>query len=160
MSKREFTKVSPAIWRSNRFRKLASTDAQLLYLYFLTCEHQNSAGCFRIPDGYACADLGWEPVRYTTARDALVGGEMVSFDTDGEVIYIRRWFKHSPPMNDKHAQGTRKLIAEIESDALREAVEAEFEDADLLRMKAVVEKANADRNAGRASAGYANGGIR
>lgn len=159
MSKRDFTKVSPAVWRSNRFRRLATTDAQLLYLYFLTCEHQNSAGCFRIPDGYACADLGWETGRYVTARDTLVDGEMVSFDQEGEVVYIRRWFKHSPPMNDKHAVGTRKIIADIENDSLREVVEAEFDEADRLRMRAAAEKSASDQASRRASAGY-EGGMR
>lgn len=146
MSKREFTKVSPNVWRSNRFRKLPTSDAQLLYLYFLTCEHQNSAGCFRIPDGYACADLGWEESRYLGARTQLVDGDMVSFDPEGEVIYIHRWFKHSPPMNDKHAQGTMRLIFEIESDTLRDKVEEEFQEADDQRVR---------KAAAAAAAGYA-----
>ena len=47
MSKREFSKVSPAVWRSGKFTGLECSTAQVLYLYFLTCEHQNSAGCFR-----------------------------------------------------------------------------------------------------------------
>jgi len=135
MSKREFTKVSPNVWRSSRFRGLATSDAQLLYLYFLTCDHQNSAGCFRIPNGYACADLGWDEVRYVGAREHLVAGDMVTFDQNAEVIYIHRWFKHSPPMNDKHAQGTMRLIGEIEDDRLREKVELEFQEADGQRVQ-------------------------
>lgn len=155
MSKRDFTKVSPNLWRSARFRRLASSDAQLLYLYFLTCDHQNSSGCFRLPDGYACVDLGWEASRYLAARESLVAGDMVSFDADGEVIYIHRWFKHSPPMNDKHAAGTRKVISEIESDAVREKVESEFEQADLERVtrQAAAEQTN------RRSSGFGSGRI-
>lgn len=155
MAKREFTKVSPNVWRSQRFRNLVTSDAQLLYLYFLTCEHQNSAGCFRIPDGYACADLGWGNERYAAAREILVTGDMVSFDPVGDVIYIHRWFKHSPPMNDKHAQGTRRLIGEIESDVLREKVETEFEESDSVR----IERMSAtERTQRRMNGAYGNGG--
>lgn len=157
MTKRDFTKVSPNVWRSNRFRKLESSDAQLLYLYFLTCEHQNSAGCFRIPDGYACADLGWNINRYVQARDHLVTGDMVSFDADAEVIYVHRWFKHSPPMNDKHAQGTMRLISEIENDDLREKVEADFELADAARQSRSAAAAASDPLSRRPST-FRNGG--
>lgn len=158
MSKREFTKVSPNLWRSTRFRKLATSDAQLLYLYFLTCDHQNSTGCFRLPNGYACADLGWEEERYVNARECLVGGDMVSFDDGADLIYVHRWFKHSPPMNDKHAVGTFKLISEIESDDIREKVEAEFTEAERHRaQRAAASAANEGRRT--SGANYRNGGF-
>lgn len=134
MSKRDFTKVSPNVWQSSRFRKLVS-DAQLLYLYLLTCDHQNSAGCFRLPDLYACSDLGWEAPRFQAARSALIEGDMISYDSESFEIFVHRWFKHSPPMNDKHAQGTRRIIFEVESDTIRNRVEEEFEDADSVRMQ-------------------------
>lgn len=132
VSRREFTKVSPNLWRSKRF--LARTDAaKVLYVYLLTCEHQNSTGCFRLPDGYACADLHWSIEQYGSARDELVASDLVSFDAETSLIFVHRWFKHSPPMNDKHAQGTVKQIVEIESDAIREKVEQEFSEANGMR---------------------------
>ncbi|MDX0513329.1 hypothetical protein GOD47_01410 [Sinorhizobium medicae] len=129
MSKREFSKISPAVWRSERFTTL-DTDAKLLHLYLISCEHQNSAGCFRLPDGYACSDLGWEMGKYREARDRLIADDLASFDAQTAEIYVHRWFKHNPPMNDKHAIGTRSIIERIESDAIREKVEAEFQTAD------------------------------
>ena len=68
---RDYSKVSPKLWRSPRYRSLESGDARLLYLYFLTCEHQSSAGCFRLPVAYAASDLGWTENRFTDARAAL-----------------------------------------------------------------------------------------
>ena len=76
MSKR-FTKVHPAIWRSQRFMGLASNDAKLLHLYFLTSEHQNSAGAYVIPDGYVAADLsvnGLAAAGANLTTDSFVGG--------------------------------------------------------------------------------------
>lgn len=106
------------------------SDARLLHLYLMSCEHQNSAGCFRLPDGYACSDLGWEIGAYRETRDSLVTADLISFDPQTAEIYVHRWFKHNPPMNDKHAIGTRSIIERIESDAIREKVEADFQSAD------------------------------
>jgi hypothetical protein len=101
MSKREFSKVSPALWRSGRFTGLECSTAQVLYLYFLSCEHQNSAGCFRLPDGYACSDLGWSLETYQSARDKLITAELITVDLVTAEIYVDRWLKHNPPMNEK-----------------------------------------------------------
>lgn len=146
MSKRDFTKVSPHVWQSQRFRRLVS-DAQLLYLYLLTCNHQNSAGCFCLPDLYACSDLGWEADRFRSARSALIVGDMISFDENSMEVYVHRWFKHSPPMNEKHSEGTQRLISEVESDEIRARVEEEFQEADTLRIAKANEKA--EREAAR-----------
>lgn len=126
MSARKFSMVSPAIWRPGRFLSLGDPAAQLLYLYYLTCEHQTSAGCFRLPDGYACADLGWPVERYAAVRADLVTANMISFDAEMATIYVLRWFQHCGAMSDKHATGIRKVIAAIESDGIREQVEADF----------------------------------
>lgn len=133
MSGRQFSKVSPAVWRSSRFAGLESSDAKLLYLYFLTCEHQNSAGTYRIPDGYASTDLGWELKRYRDARTSLIEVELIAFDPACSTVYIERWFQHNPPMNDKHAQGTLRQIDEIESESILAKAMADFEQADKSR---------------------------
>lgn len=129
MSKREFSKVSPAVWRSGRFISL-DADAMILHFYFMTCEHQNSAGCFRIPDGYASTDLSCELARYVQCRDELIKAGLICFDDETSEVFVHRWFKHNPPMNDKHAIGTRLIIERIESDEIREKVEAEFQEVD------------------------------
>ena len=74
---RDYSKVSPKLWRSPRFRSLESGDARLFYLFFLTCEHQSSAGCFRLPVAYAASDLGWTEERFQMARSALVEAELL-----------------------------------------------------------------------------------
>ena len=136
MSNREFSKISPAVWRSGRFGAL-DTEAKMLHLYYLSCEHQNSGGCFRLPDGYACSDLGWDVDKYRSCRDRVVNAGLISFDPATFEIYVHRWFKHNPPMNDKHAIGTRRVIDAIESDTIRELVEADFQIADEFRLAKV-----------------------
>ena len=133
MSKREFSKISPTVWRSGRFTA-QDADAMVLHLYFMTCEHQNSAGCFRLPDGYACADLGWEPKKYVRCREQLTNAGLVRLENETCEVFVHRWFKHNPPMNDKHTQGTRFIIERIESDDIREKVGAEFQEVDEQRL--------------------------
>ena len=72
------------------------------------------------------------------ARDKLIAAELISFDPLTAEIYVDRWLKHNPPMNEKHARGTQRLIENIESDTIREKVEAEFMAADKSRSSKVV----------------------
>ena len=125
MSGRSFTMVASALWRSARFMGVSS-DAKALHLYFLTSPHQNSAGTYCLPDGYACADLRWTPEEYRAARDELVAGELIAFDDKTSEIYVLRWFQHCAPKGSKQQQGTRRIIEGIESDDIREKVEDDY----------------------------------
>lgn len=145
MSGREFTKVSPAVWASARFHALTDRG-RLLYLYCLTSAHVNSCGVYRLPDAYAASDLGWSAEEYRQERSALVAAGMVDFDPDTSEILIERWFRHNAPMNPDHATGTRRLVASIDSDRLREAAESAFTIADEKRQATQEAKAAARRD--------------
>jgi hypothetical protein len=118
---RDFSKISPAVWHSQRFINLASDDGRYLYLYFLTSEHRNSAGCYRLPDSYASGDLQWQQDRYLKARKQLVEADLIHFDEENHVVMICRWFKHNPPMNEKHFIGIECILERLTSPSIREA---------------------------------------
>ena len=135
MSKK-FTKVvGEALWRSKRFLAI-SGKGKLAYVYFLSNSHSNSIGAYTIPDGYALADLGWQLPEYHAARDELVGSGLILFDEDASVVYVTNWFKHSPPQNEKHAQGCQRMISELESDFIADVVQQDFETANVARLAA------------------------
>jgi hypothetical protein len=144
MSGREFTKVSPAVWASKRFHALTERG-RLLYFYCLTSPHVTSCGVYRLPDAYAASDLGWSVDEYRRERDALIAGGLVDFDTETSEVLIERWFRHNAPMNPDHATGTRRLVASIDSDRLREAAEYAFTAADEKRVALQEAKAAARR---------------
>lgn len=125
---REFSKVSPRVWRSERFMGLSSDDSKLLYLYLLTCEHQTSIGACHLPDGYACTDLRWEPRRYLKARQDLENAGLIDFDTKASVVAIKQWFRFNPAMNMKHAEGIARNIQRLalESPSIAQTVTADF----------------------------------
>lgn len=145
---RRFNMVSPALWRSKRWIALDG-DARQVGLHALTCEQVTSAGCYRLLPGYACADLGgWELSRYGAAISTLEQAGILSADHATAEVLIERWFKHCPPTNSKHFEGTSKLVALIESERLRqqaaEALNAAWAD---------VQSAQAQKAAARAADG-------
>ncbi|MCP5075961.1 MAG: hypothetical protein GY947_22050 [Rhodobacteraceae bacterium] len=124
---REFTKISPAIWNSQRFKALPEDNARFLMLYFLTCMHQNNAGCYYLPDGYALSDLDWEQGQYEAACKQLVEAGLIRFDPNESVVMIDKWFEFNPPMNPSHRTGIEHTIERIPSESLSEACHSALE---------------------------------
>jgi hypothetical protein len=109
---RDYSKVSPALWESKRFHAL-SDDGRFALLYLMTSPHQNSAGVYRLPPPYAAADLQWPVERVQAALQELSEADMVTVDPDTDVLLIRRWFKHNPPMNQNHMTGIDRLLQRL-----------------------------------------------
>lgn len=126
---REFSKVSPQLWMKKGFRSL-SDDGKLTMLYLLTCRHQNSAGCYHLPDGYASSDLGWDADRYRKARMELESGKFVVFDEETSEIYILGWFDENPVTNDKHLMGCERIVGSLDSEMLQDIVDRELHESE------------------------------
>ncbi|MER8574563.1 hypothetical protein NKG99_24235 [Mesorhizobium sp. M1409] len=124
---RDFAPVSPAIWGSRSFLSLSS-DGRVLMLYLISGPHQTSAGCCRIREGYALADLAWQSDQYRRALADVVQADLVMHDPATAETYVKKWFQHKGniPTNKDHAKGTMKIIDHIDSDDIREAAEADF----------------------------------
>ncbi|GGA28678.1 hypothetical protein [Dyella nitratireducens] len=56
---REYGQVQSAFWQSSDAAAWSDTG-KLLALYLLTGPHANGIGCYRLPNGYVMADLGWD----------------------------------------------------------------------------------------------------
>lgn len=151
---RDYSKISPAVWQSARFNSLPSDDGRYLYLYLLTCSHQTSAGCYVLPEGYACSDLRWPPNRYHAAREQLIAADLVHFDPQGEVILITRWFKHNPPMSESHLIGIERQLERLPSLVLYDEAQAALQGAWEAVQAEKLEKAQRKR---KASYGPSNG---
>lgn len=127
---RDFNKVAPTIWQAASFKALPSDDHRYLCLYLMTCPHQNSAGCFTLPDGYACVDLGgWTTDKYRETLKALVDADLVEVDHETSEVRIKDWFRENCPMNDSHRKGTLRIIAAIKSTTLKDATQAALNEA-------------------------------
>ena len=149
---RDFSKISPTLWHSERFNGLAHDDARYTYLYLLTSEHQTSAGCYRLPDAYAAADLPWPVERYRKARDELVKAELIRFDAIASVLMVTRWFRFNPPMNEKHLIGVRHILERLPSETIWADATAELDEV-LATIAKAKEEREAKRVAGEKTAG-------
>jgi hypothetical protein len=103
---RDFTKVSPTLHGSRKFRSLGRDyAAKCVYQYLLSCPHGNSAGCFDIRDGYACDDLDMDAEAYRKAMQRLCEVGLISFNWDTRTVFIANWMEYNTPTNPKHAVG-------------------------------------------------------
>lgn len=137
---RDFSKVSPSIWHSERFNSLPSDDARYAYLYLLTSGHQTSAGCYRLPDAYAAADLRWSVERYLRARSELVAAGLIKHDAAACVVMITRWFRFNAPQNGNHLKSIRAVLERLPSQDIWAAATAELDAAIDAMAKAKAEK--------------------
>ncbi|MDX8492704.1 hypothetical protein RFN29_14085 [Mesorhizobium sp. VK22B] len=136
MTGRLFTKISPALWSSSRFHSM-SHEAQWAFFYFCTSPHATSAGCYVLPDLYACADLHCDLATYQALRTEVLAAGMIDFDPDHSVVLIEKWFKHNAPTNESHALGTSRRLADIPSERLRKKAElalAKVEEARIAKL--------------------------
>jgi len=124
---RDFTKVSPLVWKSQKFRALGDdTDARLAYLYILTSPHASSAGCYDLPEGYASADLGWQIERYREAIARLTSVGLIEFAEAENTVRITNWVTFNPPTNAKHAMGILSQLRQASSADLKVKTAQEF----------------------------------
>lgn len=59
---REYGQIQCAFWQSADAQEW-SDAGKLLATYLMTGPHSNGIGCYRCPDGYVMADLGWSSER-------------------------------------------------------------------------------------------------
>lgn len=105
---RDFCKVSPLVWRSQKFKNL-SAGAQLVYLYLLTCHHSNSIGCFMIHPDYIGADIpalgGEAEIKFLEVKKS----GLIDWDHDEQLVLVHNFITFNPPTNSKHAT---KMVSE------------------------------------------------
>lgn len=90
---REYGQIQCAFWQSADAQEW--TDAgKLLAAYLMTGPHSNGLGCYRCPDGYIMADLGWSSERVSEGFGELSrNGFAYSFDGVVFLPGFLRWNK-------------------------------------------------------------------
>ncbi|RVG92096.1 hypothetical protein CN072_22350 [Sinorhizobium meliloti] len=125
MSSRKFSMISPAVFQSERYLSCGS-DARELFFYCLAGPHQTMIGCFRAPELYIAADLRWQPEQIKAGLCELVDAGLIDHDPKTHEIMVERWFNHCQITTEKHMQGARRLIGEVNSDHIRDKLEEAF----------------------------------
>lgn len=116
---REFSKVSPSVWRSKKFRAIKDHEAQRVYLYLLTCPHGSSIGCFDIDPNYAAADLEINSEQFRTCIETLSNALLIEFDWDDNTVLLVNWESYNEPANINHAKGMIAQFKQASSEMLK-----------------------------------------
>ena len=124
---RDFTKVSPAIWKSRKFRELSCGEAKLFYLFVLTGPHQTNAGISKLPLAYAAYDLGVPLGTLEQSMESCIEVGLLDQDPETDEVFITNWFTFNIPMNAKHRKGVVHTLERVESERLFEIAMCQLE---------------------------------
>lgn len=95
---RDYGKVHTTFWSSGTLKAL-DADAKLLALYLLTSPHTTMTGAFRLPDAYACEDLGWDTQRFRNGIETLSRAGFVKVDSATRWLWVVNFTRFNKPEN-------------------------------------------------------------
>lgn len=105
---RDYGKIHTGFWASGTMLGLES-DARLLAIYLMTSQHTTMLGAFRLPDAYACEDLGWDSERFQNGLKTLSEAGFVKYDGAAKVVWIVKFVKWNRPDNPNQQKSIIKL---------------------------------------------------
>ena len=113
---RDYGKVHTSFWGSETLRDL-DADAKLLALYLLSSPHTTMIGAFRLPDAYACEDLGWSTERLRNGLETLSQTGFSIYCQKTKWIWIVKFLQWNKPENPNQWKSAAKLVSQIPDNA-------------------------------------------
>lgn len=104
---RDYGKVHSSFWSSPTIRGM-SDDGKTLALYLMTSPHTTIAGVFRLPDGYACEDLGWSSGRVAKGFEELFAKGFANRCETTKWVWIVKHLDWNPPENPNQRKAAAK----------------------------------------------------
>ena len=109
---RDYGKVHTSFWSSATTRSL-SEDGRTLAMYLLTCPHGTIAGVFRLPDGYACEDLQWEPKRVKEGFAELLANGFANRCETTKWVWVTKHLEWNQPENPNQRKAVAKIATQV-----------------------------------------------
>lgn len=106
---RDYGKIHVGFWSSGTLAGLDS-DARLLAVYLMTSSHTTMIGAFRLPDAYACEDLGWTPERFRNGLETLSKAGFIKYDAEHKFVWVINFTKWNKPDNPNQLKAMVKLV--------------------------------------------------
>ncbi|MBB4212815.1 hypothetical protein EV659_12017, partial [Rhodothalassium salexigens DSM 2132] len=129
MSGRSFGIVSASLWDSRKFQKLAGDgEAQLTYLYLLTCQHGTAMGCFRVRAGVIAVEREASKAAVEGALKRLIDVGLIEADAEESLIRIVGYLDQPSYAiaNADAAQGAIKAALALPVSPVRDAMLADL----------------------------------
>ena len=95
---RDYGTIHKGFWANTDLRD-AGDDARMLAAYLLTSPHTTSLGAFRLPDAYACEDLGWVSERFRNGLETLSRVGFIKYDAATKWVWIVKFLEFNRPAN-------------------------------------------------------------
>lgn len=109
---RDYGTLHTSFWTSDGVRGM-SGDAKLLAIYLLTSPHSNLIGCFRLPDGYVCEDLGW-PVETVAERfGELFQKGFATREERSKYVLVHGFLRWNKIENPNQGKAAAKLFEQV-----------------------------------------------
>jgi hypothetical protein len=109
---RDYGKIHTSFWASDTIRGL-SEDGRLLAIYLMTSPHSTIAGVFRLPDGYVCEDVSWEPERIAKVFAELFAKGFANRCETTKWVWILKHLEWNPPENPNQRKAASKVACSV-----------------------------------------------
>lgn len=109
---REYGVIHRGFWANEAIKK-AGDDARTLAAYLLTSPHTTTLGAFRIPDAYACDDLGWDSERLRNGFETLSAIEFIKYCPASKWVWIVKFLDFNRPANPNIWKAIRKMAGSV-----------------------------------------------
>lgn len=109
---RDYGTIYNGFWANEALRS-AGDDARLLAAYLLTSPHTTSLGAFRLPDAYACEDLGWVRERFQNGLKTLSDIGFVKYSATTKWVWVIKFLAWNKPANPNIWKAIGKLATSV-----------------------------------------------
>ncbi|MHC9085371.1 hypothetical protein ACYX7E_10065 [Luteimonas sp. RIT-PG2_3] len=109
---RDYGTIYRGFWANQALRD-AGDDARTLAAYLLTSPHTTTLGAFRLPDAYACEDLGWESKRFQNGLETLSKAGFIKYDSATKWVWVVKFLEWNRPANPNIWKAIAKAAAGV-----------------------------------------------
>ena len=104
-----YGRIDVLLWTDLKFKCL-SDDSKIIFLYMLTGPHKNILGFYFLPIPYGAYDLGWDVKRFDKGLHELLDKDLISYDFETSVVFIKNFLKYNPLENPNQVTGAIKAF--------------------------------------------------
>lgn len=109
---RDYGVIYRGFW-ANESMKGAGDDARMLATYLLTSPHTTTLGAFRLPDAYACDDLGWDSKRLRNGFETLSNIGFIRYCETTKWVWIVKFLEWNKPANPNIWKAISKMASNV-----------------------------------------------
>ncbi len=109
---RDYGAIYSGFW-ANESLRAAGDEARMLAAYLLTSPHTTTLGAFRLPDAYACEDLGWTAEQFRNGLETLESIGFVKHDKSTRIVWVIKFLTWNKPANPNIWKAIQKSAVAI-----------------------------------------------